>query len=144
MSASVSPPTDLQAPFLRLQQLRRMTADHAPGMVRHHSSPILRHRFSIDVSILCAYFMSMRSAFNSNRRVRGTATRATNVSLDAALVAEAKSLGVNISLASAWGLEQAVAKARAERWIEENRAALDSYNAYVEANGLPLDDLRLF
>ncbi len=71
-------------------------------------------------------------------------TRATNVSLDAALVEEAKELGVNISLASAWGLEQAVKEARGKRWLEENRAALDSYNAYVEASGLPLADLRLF
>lgn len=71
-------------------------------------------------------------------------TKATNVSLDAALVEEAKALGVNLSQASNQGLEQAVRKARAERWLEENRPALDSYNAYIEANGLPLADLRLF
>ena len=68
----------------------------------------------------------------------------TNVSLDAALVEEAKELGVNISLAAAWGLEQAVAKTRAERWLEENKAALDASNAYVEAHGLPLAKHRLF
>lgn len=71
-------------------------------------------------------------------------TRPTNVSLDAALVEEAKQLGVNISLASARGLEQAVKEARGKHWLDENRAALDSYNAYIEANGLPLADLRLF
>lgn len=71
-------------------------------------------------------------------------TKATNVSLDAALVEEAKELGVNISLASARGLEQAVKEARAERWLEENRAALESSNEWMEANGLPLADLRLF
>lgn len=71
-------------------------------------------------------------------------TKPTNVSLDAALVEEAKALGVNISLASAWGLEQAVKKARGERWLEENREALDAYNAYVAANGLPLAKYRLF
>lgn len=71
-------------------------------------------------------------------------TKATNVSLDAALVEEAKELGVNISLASARGLEQAVKEARGKQWLEKNRAALDSYNAYIEANGLPLADLRLF
>lgn len=71
-------------------------------------------------------------------------TKATNVSLDASLVEEAKALGVNISLASAQGLEEAVKKARAERWLEENREALDAYNAWVEANGLPLEKHRLF
>lgn len=73
-----------------------------------------------------------------------TRTKPTNVSLDAALVEEAKTLGVNISLASARGLEQAVKAARSERWLEENMAALDSFNAYIEANGLPLEKYRLF
>ena len=73
-----------------------------------------------------------------------TRTKPTNVSLDASLVEEAKELGVNISLASARGLEEAVKEARGKRWLDENRAALDSYNAYIEANGLPLADLRLF
>lgn len=73
-----------------------------------------------------------------------TRTKPTNVSLDAALVEEAKELGVNISLASAWGLEQAVKKARAERWLEENREALNAYNAYVAEHGLPLAKYRLF
>ena len=87
----------------------------------------------------------MRMAAPSPSRLnRGAATRPTNVSLRAALVDEAKALGVNISLAAASGLEQAVARRRAERWVEENAAALDSYNAYVETSGLPLEKSRLF
>jgi antitoxin CcdA len=70
--------------------------------------------------------------------------KATNVSLDAALVEEAKALGVNISLASARGLEQAVKEARGKRWLEENMVALESSNEWMEANGLPLADLHLF
>lgn len=69
---------------------------------------------------------------------------ATNVSLDAALVAEARQLGVNISRASAIGLHDAVAKARTERWLEENRSALHSSNHFVGQFGLPLKALRLF
>ena len=80
----------------------------------------------------------------SKRSKGAAATRATNLSLSAALVDEAKALGVNISVAAASGLEQAVAKRRAERWVEDNAAALDSYNRYVEKNGLPLEKLRLF
>jgi len=71
-------------------------------------------------------------------------TKPTNVSLDAALVEEAKALGVSISQASNRGLEDAVKKARSERWLEENREALESSNAWVEANGLPLARYRLF
>ncbi len=88
--------------------------------------------------------MRMTSAFSTARRATKAAVRATNVSLDSALVAEAKALGVNISMASASGLERAVKQARAERWLEENRQALESSNAWVEANGLPLAKYRLF
>lgn len=68
----------------------------------------------------------------------------TNVSLDKALVAEAKQLGVSISQASNCGLAEAVKKARSERWLNENRFALNSYNEWVEANGLPLEKYRSF
>ena len=68
----------------------------------------------------------------------------TNVSLDAALVEEAKALGVSISQASNRGLEEAVKKARAGRWLEENREALESSNAWIEKHGLPLAKYRLF
>jgi antitoxin CcdA len=75
---------------------------------------------------------------------RRVGSRATNVSLNSDLLAEARTLGINISAAATSGLEQAVALRRAERWLEENRCALNSSNEWMEANGLPLADLRLF
>jgi antitoxin CcdA len=75
---------------------------------------------------------------------RSSGTRPTNVSLNAALVEEAKALDVSISQAANRGLEEAVKKARAERWLEDNREALDSYNEWIEANGLPFEKYRLF
>ena len=87
--------------------------------------------------------MRMTTAFLKTQTRRGKTTP-TSVSLDAALVSEAKQLGVSISQASNCGLEAAVKRARAERWLAENRAALDSYNDWVEANGLPLEKYRLF
>lgn len=72
------------------------------------------------------------------------AKRATNVSISARLLAEARALGVNISRAAEAGLAQAIASRRAELWIAENRAALDSSNTYVEQNGLPLAAYRNF
>jgi antitoxin CcdA len=80
----------------------------------------------------------------SRTSVRRGKTTPTNVSLDAALVAEAKQLGLSISQASNLGLESAVKEARAERWLNENKGALESYNDWVEANGLPLEKYRLF
>jgi antitoxin CcdA len=87
----------------------------------------------------------MRMNFASQKTsARRGKTTPTNVSLDAALVAEAKNLGVSISQASNRGLQEAVKSARAERWLEENKAALESSNAWIEANGLPLEKYRLF
>ena len=75
---------------------------------------------------------------------RISASRPTNLSLSAALVAEAKELGVNISVAAAAGLEHAVASRRAEKWLEDNAPALEAYNNYIKTNGLPLEKSRLF
>lgn len=33
---------------------------------------------------------------------------------------------------------------RAEEWLAENREALDSFNAYIEQHGLPLEKYRSF
>lgn len=39
---------------------------------------------------------------------------------------------------------EAKAEERATRWKEDNREAIESSNAWVEANGLPLEQHRLF
>lgn len=70
--------------------------------------------------------------------------KATNVSLDETRLAEAKSLHINISKAAEAGLARAVAERRARLWRETNQAALDSSNAYIEQNGLPLAKYRSF
>jgi antitoxin CcdA len=70
--------------------------------------------------------------------------RATNVSLNADIVAEARELDINLSQACERGLVETIAEVRKARWLEENREALESSNAWVEANGLPLAKYRLF
>lgn len=70
--------------------------------------------------------------------------RSTNVSLSAQLLAEARALDVNISRAAEQGLVRAIAERRAALWLEENRSALESSNAYVERSGLPLAPYRSF
>ena len=75
---------------------------------------------------------------------RGTKAARVNLTLDRALVDEAKALGVSISQASDQGLATAVKAARWARWLEENRAALESSNRWVEANGIPLAKYRMF
>ena len=74
-----------------------------------------------------------------------TATKKpTNLSLDQALLTEARAFGVNLSQAAELGVKQAVAAAKAEQWKAENAEALQSSNAWVEQNGLPLERYRSF
>ena len=68
----------------------------------------------------------------------------TNLTLNAATLEAARRLGINLSEAAERGLEAAIRKAEASSWLAENRDALDSSNAWVEANGLPLAAKRLF
>ena len=70
--------------------------------------------------------------------------RATNVSLPARLVEEAKELGVPVSKACELGLAAEVKKAREAKWLEENWDAIQSSNAWVEKHGLPLAKYRQF
>lgn len=67
-----------------------------------------------------------------------------NISLDVALLSEAKALGINISNAAELGLRQAVAKHRLELWNQENTAAIDASNSYVDQKGIPLASHRKF
>ncbi|HYP30470.1 MAG TPA: type II toxin-antitoxin system CcdA family antitoxin [Burkholderiaceae bacterium] len=79
-----------------------------------------------------------------NRAAPARARKPTNISIAPALVAEARELGVNLSQAAEVGIAEAVARRRQERWLEENREALESSNAFVEEHGLPLERHRVF
>ena len=70
--------------------------------------------------------------------------KATNVTIDARLLEHAKSLGINISKASEAGLSQAVAAKQEAIWLVSNLAAIESSNAYVDRNGIPLAKHRNF
>lgn len=70
--------------------------------------------------------------------------KATNVSLSAELVEEAKRLGINVSEACQGGLAAEVKKAREAAWQVENHAAIEASNEYVRKHGLPLAKYRLF
>lgn len=64
--------------------------------------------------------------------------RATNISLDSALLDAAREKGINISKASEAGLRAELSR----RWQEDNAQAIEAYNAYVDEHGLPLGQFR--
>lgn len=70
--------------------------------------------------------------------------KATNVSIDADLLDQARELDINISRACEQGLVKQISKAREERWLAENAKAIASSNEWVERNGLPLARYRQF
>ena len=70
--------------------------------------------------------------------------KATNVTMDARLLEHAKSLGINISIASEEGLSRAVAAKQEALWLASNLAAIESSNAYVDRTGIPLAKHRNF
>lgn len=67
-----------------------------------------------------------------------------NLTLDEALVAQAKAAGVNLSAVA----EEAIRlRTRAEEmriWSEQNREAIAAWNKRIEEEGLWSDGLRLF
>ena len=69
-----------------------------------------------------------------------TAPRPDGSKLPDKLVEEARRLGVDVSHRS----EEQVRQSVREAWIEENREAIESWNAWVERNGLPLERYRAF
>lgn len=74
-----------------------------------------------------------------------TATRrATSMTLDAALLDEARALGINLSRAAEEGILAQVRAARTRRWKEENAADIAAYNKWIEENGIPFQKYRKF
>ncbi len=80
---------------------------------------------------------------NKETSVTAPVRKPTNLSLDSALLAEARALDVNLSRAAESGIKAEVAKAAKAAWQEENRAALESSNDHVKEHGLPLDGHRV-
>lgn len=70
--------------------------------------------------------------------------KATNITLSADVLSEAKALGINISQACDQFLRGLVAREQERRWQEENAEFISAYNAGVECEGLPLDAWRAF
>jgi len=70
--------------------------------------------------------------------------KATNITLSADVLSEAKALGINLSQACDQYLRKLVRQERERRWLEENAEFIAAYNRSVETEGLPLDEWRSF
>jgi antitoxin CcdA len=68
--------------------------------------------------------------------------RAVNVFVDAELIDEARRLRINLSETLERRLRAILKVEHERRWREENRAAIESINSFIEANGLLANRLR--
>ena len=78
------------------------------------------------------------------RRERPSKKTATNLSINAALIDEAKAFGLNLSELAERGIAEAVQAEKERRWKEETSEAIREHNAWVEEHGLPLAQYRVF
>ena len=68
--------------------------------------------------------------------------RAVNLFVDVELLEEARRLRINISETLERRLRTIVKAEQERRWLEENREAIASINAFIEQHGLTASRLR--
>ena len=68
----------------------------------------------------------------------------TNVSVNRDLLAKSRDLGINLSAALERALREQLTEAQAEEWSEENQAAIQAYNEFVEQHGCFGEEFRSF
>ena len=81
----------------------------------------------------------MRTPYQAN-----APKRPVNLSLNADLLKLGKDLGLNLSSVAEEALAYAVSVRLAERWLEENGTAIESYNRRIESQGVFSDGIRTF
>ncbi|SOB75524.1 antitoxin CcdA [Marinobacter sp. LV10R510-11A] len=70
--------------------------------------------------------------------------KATNLSVNSDLLSKTRALNINLSATLERALREELAKRKAAQWADENRAAITSYNKFVEQHGCFGDEFREF
>jgi antitoxin CcdA len=70
--------------------------------------------------------------------------KATNLSINADLLRQAKELNINLSQKMEQHLVELVLEAKRQQWQIDNADFVAAYNRRIEAEGLPLDQYRTF
>jgi antitoxin CcdA len=83
-------------------------------------------------------------SIQATMRIDKSPKRPTNLSLNARVLDMARELGMNLSQTVDTLLAQEVQRRYWERWNQDNKEAVDAYNARIEREGLPLAKYRTF
>lgn len=70
--------------------------------------------------------------------------KATNLSVNADLLARARECDINLSATLERALLEALRQKQRAAWVRDNREAIDAYNAQVEEHGVFSDGTRTF
>ncbi len=70
--------------------------------------------------------------------------KATNLSINKELLAEARKLNINLSATLEQALIKKVRSERRKQWLEDNQKAIVTCNELAEENGLFADKHRIF
>ena len=73
--------------------------------------------------------------------MNATARRKTSLSLDAALLDDARTLGLNVSALAEEALRASVAEARHRQWLADNAETFTAQSDWHDRNGHPLSDI---
>ena len=73
-----------------------------------------------------------------------TPKKATNLSINAELLRQAKMLDINLSQAFETHLSELVRAKKRANWLEENQDAIEAYNRFVDEHGVFSDGWRSF
>lgn len=75
---------------------------------------------------------------------RNAQKKATNLSINKELLAEARMLNINLSATLEQALTKRVRSERRKQWLEDNAEAINTCNDLAEKNGLFADKHRVF
>jgi antitoxin CcdA len=92
--------------------------------------------------------MRMKSAHDNSplqkRPGRPSAKTPVNLSIDGQLLTAAREARINLSAALEGRLRELLREDARNRWVAENRAAIDAYNERIERDGIFGEEYRRF
>jgi len=70
--------------------------------------------------------------------------KATNLSLNSDLLKRTRALNINLSATLEQALKDKLKSIEAEKWVKENKNAIQAYNEFVDEHGCFSDEFREF
>lgn len=70
--------------------------------------------------------------------------KATNLSINSDLLRKAWGMNINLSATLETALAEKLSQDESEKWKQENKMAMESYNEFVDKNGNFSDEFRVF